>query len=343
MARCGCAGTACSCVIQGGTGIVVDGAGTESNPYVINGGGAGSGGVLTVSDTNTVNLNLLGSGTQANPYALTANATLSLGELTNVNTNSAVAGNVLAWNGTTWQPIPPTTAPVGAIAVGDGLLGDGSAPDPLRLDPAALAGFVVPTGVVTTFAGPFAPDGWLLCNDTPVGRADYAALFALIGTTYGAGNGTTTFNVPNMVNRGTVGAGSGGFSLGTYLGNSTHTHNTLDHTHPIPSHTHSVPAHEHNLGTDGRAQIALLNDGVTMRRIDRDSWTANVRTNVNLDVISSTQVQTWGAPLDGTTNFAGPWTTGAGGNGNTGAGGAGTTGDASSYQPSLALRYIIKT
>lgn len=341
MARCGCAGTSCSCVLQGGNGIVVDGAGTETNPYIISGGAGGGGGVLTVQDTQTVDLSLLGSGTVLNPYVLSANATLDLDDLNDVTATDPVDGYVLAWNGTTWQPIPPTTAPVGAIAVGDGLLGDGSGGDPLRLDPASIAGFVVPTGTVTAFAGTTAPTGYLMCNDTPVGRAAYADLFALIGITYGAGNGTTTFNVPNLVSRAVVGAGV--FDLGTPVGNSTHTHSTPAHTHPTVSHTHSVPAHEHNLGEDGRAQIALLNDGVSMRRINRDSWQANVRTDVNLDVISSTQTQTWGAPLDGSTNFAGPWTTGAGGAGSTGSGGAGTTGATTSLPPSLPLNYIIKT
>src|SRR5688500_829801 len=342
MARCGCAGTSCSCVIQGGTGITVDGAGTETNPYIISGGGAGGGGVLTVRDTQTVDLGLLGAGTEANPYVLSADATVALDDLTDVTAPNPTNGNVLAWNGTTWQPVPPTTAPVGAVAVGEGLLGDGSAGDPVRLDPAALAGFVVPTGTVFPFAGTTVPEGYLLANGAAVGRAAFAALFAVTGITYGAGNGTTTFNLPNLTNRTAVGAG-GTYTLGTFVGATTHTHSTPSHTHPLPNHTHSVPAHEHNLGRDGRARVALLLDGLFMERVDRDSWEANVRTNIHLNTGSSIANQTWGATLDGTTNFAGPWTTGAGGLGNTGAGGTGNTGTASSLPPSLPLNYIIKT
>lgn len=341
MARCGCAGTSCSCVLQAGAGITVDGAGTETNPYIISGGEGGGGGVLTVLDTQTVDLSLLGAGTTASPYILSANATLALDELVDVTATDPVDGYVLAWNGTAWQPIPPTTAPIGAIAVGDGLLGDGSAGDPIRLDPAAISGFVVPTGTVVPFAGTTTPTGYLPCNDTPVGRAAFADLFAVIGTTYGAGNGTTTFNVPNMVSRAAVGAGV--FDLGTPVGNATHTHSTPAHTHPVVSHTHEVPAHEHELGADGRAQITLAQDEIFMRRVSTTAWNANIRTNTNLNNGSSLVTNNFGAPLDGTTGFAGPWETGPGGAGSTGSGGAGTTGATTSLPPSLPLNYIIKT
>lgn len=347
MARCGCAGTSCSCVVQGGSGITVDGAGTETNPYIISGsGGAGGGGVLTVRDTQTVDLGLLGAGTVANPYILSADATVALDDLTDVDAANPASGNVLAWNGTTWQPIPPTTAPVGAVAVGEGLLGDGSAGDPVRLDPAAISGFVVPTGMVVPFAGAAAPSGYLLANGAAVGRAAFAALFDVIGITYGAGNGTTTFNVPNLTNRMAVGAG-GTYTLGEFVGATTHTHSTPGHTHPLPNHTHSVPAHEHNLGSDGVALINIQsiggNDDIFMRRSTTATWEANRRTNLNINSGASSAENGTGAPLQGTTNFAGPWTTGAGGLGNTGSGGTGNTGASSSLPPSLPLNYIIKT
>lgn len=55
-----------------------------------------------------------------------------------------------------------------------------------------------PSGSVSAFAGQSAPSGYLLCNGQAVSRTAYAALFAAIGTTYGAGDGTTTFNVPDL-------------------------------------------------------------------------------------------------------------------------------------------------
>lgn len=342
MARCGCAGGTCSCVITGGGGIVVEGAGTETNPYVISGGGGGGGGgVLTVQDTDTIDMQLAGTGTADNPYTLSANATVELGDLLDVNVDSPTDGYVLAWNGTTWQPVPPTTAPVGAIAVGDGLLGDGSSEDPLRLDPDATAGFVVPTGSVFPFAGDIPPAGYLLCNGNPVGRAMYADLFDVIGITYGAGNGSSTFNVPNMQGRFALGAGTN--PLGAQVGNSTHTHSTPAHTHSLPSHTHSVPSHEHSLGADGRALLSLSNNQVIVRRITVPQWQANWATTVSLGQQRTTRQNTTGLPLAGTTGFAGPWTSGSGGAGTSGSGGTGNTGAASSLPPSLALNYIIKT
>lgn len=60
-------------------------------------------------------------------------------------------------------------------------------------------------GTVCDFAGAAAPSGWLLCNGQAVSRATYAALFGVIGATYGAGDGSTTFNVPDLCGRVTSG------------------------------------------------------------------------------------------------------------------------------------------
>ena len=57
---------------------------------------------------------------------------------------------------------------------------------------------ITPTGAVSPFGGATAPSGWLLCNGAAVSRATYADLFAVVGTTFGSGNGSTTFNVPDM-------------------------------------------------------------------------------------------------------------------------------------------------
>lgn len=56
----------------------------------------------------------------------------------------------------------------------------------------------VPPGAVMPFAGPAQPDGWLICDGGQVSRTTRAALFAAIGTRYGTGNGTTTFNIPDL-------------------------------------------------------------------------------------------------------------------------------------------------
>jgi microcystin-dependent protein len=82
---------------------------------------------------------------------------------------------------------------------------------------------LIPPGIMLDYAGSTAPDGWLLCYGQNVSRTTYSALFAIIGTTYGAGDGSTTFTMPDC--RGRVRAGKdnmGGSAAGlltaTYFG-----------------------------------------------------------------------------------------------------------------------------
>jgi microcystin-dependent protein len=104
----------------------------------------------------------------------------------------------------------------------------------------------MPTGVISEFAGASAPAGYLLCDGAAVSRATYSDLFATIGTTFGAGNGSSTFSLPNHGGRVAAGKGSGTFAtLGATGGAETHTLTTAQmpsHTHVQNSHTHSPPA-----------------------------------------------------------------------------------------------------
>lgn len=72
----------------------------------------------------------------------------------------------------------------------------------------------IPTGVILPFGGSTVPEGFLLCNGAAISRTTYAKLFAAIGTLYGAGDGATTFNLPDMRDRFAEGAG-GTYSVGT--------------------------------------------------------------------------------------------------------------------------------
>ena len=77
----------------------------------------------------------------------------------------------------------------------------------------------VPAGCVMPYAGATAPDGWLLCHGQAVSRTTYADLFGAIGTAYGPGDGSTTFNLPDL--RGRVAAGRddmGGTDAGRLAG-----------------------------------------------------------------------------------------------------------------------------
>lgn len=71
------------------------------------------------------------------------------------------------------------------------------------------------------YAGKTAPSGWLLCDGSAVSRTTYSALYDAIGTTYGSGDGSTTFNLPNMSGRVPVGVSSP-YKLGATGGEATH-------------------------------------------------------------------------------------------------------------------------
>src|SRR6516164_470322 len=110
------------------------------------------------------------------------------------------------------------------------------------------------TGVILPFGGTAAtvPTGWLLCYGQAISRTVYAALFAVLGTTYGAGDGSTSFNLPDLRGRAVAGVdnmggtaagrltGATGSVAGTTLGatGGEETHN-LSATE-MPSHTHAV-------------------------------------------------------------------------------------------------------
>lgn len=64
--------------------------------------------------------------------------------------------------------------------------------------PVTNSASAVRPGIVSHFAANAVPPGWLKCNGAAVSRASYAALFLAIGTTYGAGDGATTFNLPDL-------------------------------------------------------------------------------------------------------------------------------------------------
>jgi microcystin-dependent protein len=71
----------------------------------------------------------------------------------------------------------------------------------------------IPTGVIWPFGGNTPPNGWLLCDGSAVSRSTYSALFAVIASKFGDGNGTTTFNLPNTARRVLMGSGGSGTSF----------------------------------------------------------------------------------------------------------------------------------
>lgn len=111
-------------------------------------------------------------------------------------------------------------------------------------------------GIVMSFAGATAPEGWLLCDGSAVSRSSYSALFATIGTTYGAGDGSTTFNVPDLTGRVVIGV-SGSHALGSTGGEASHVLTSGE----MPAHVHEVPSHGH--ANDIKATVPALTHSLT--------------------------------------------------------------------------------
>lgn len=98
---------------------------------------------------------------------------------------------------------------------------------------------LVPTGSLQMWGAATAPNGWLLCDGAAVSRSAYAILFALLGTVYGSGDGSTTFNLPDLRQRFPIGVATSG--TGSTLGT---TGGAIDHVHTIdpPNTTTSTPS-----------------------------------------------------------------------------------------------------
>ncbi len=98
----------------------------------------------------------------------------------------------------------------------------------------------VPTGCQIIGADFNPPTGWLLCNGSAISRSTYAALFAKIGTRYGVGDGSTTFNLPNKVGKVVVGADPTGADSDYLLGATGGAEEITLTPDQIPAHKHNV-------------------------------------------------------------------------------------------------------
>jgi microcystin-dependent protein len=187
---------------------------------------------------------------------------------------------------------------------------------------------LVPPGSLMMYIAAAAPGGWLVCNGSAVSRSTYAALFAVIGTTYGVGDNATTFNLPDMRGRVPVGSGTGAGlttrSLGGSGGAETHTLSTSE----IPSHSHTGTTdssgshtHTHNANNEYPGATLAFRNGVNTR-IDADAGQPN---EINLDASVALVIDSAGTHTH-------TFTTGT-----TGGGGA-----HNNMQPYMVVNYIIK-
>lgn len=197
-----------------------------------------------------------------------------------------------------------------------------------------------PVGALMPYAGATAPAGWLLCYGQAVSRTTYSDLYTAIGTTYGTGDGSTTFNLPDLRGRTIAALDNMGGSdaarldwantLGTASGSQTHTLQTTE----IPSHLHTVdpPAtatgsmsanwsHTHNsfynsdprTGAQGGDMIAYgSNSNAAWRTVNPGIGAADINHTHTVDIAQFNS-------------------------GNTGSGGA-----HNNMQPTILLNYIIR-
>lgn len=193
------------------------------------------------------------------------------------------------------------------------------------------------TGEIKAYGGNSAPAGFLLCDGTAISRTTYANLFNVVGTNFGIGDGTTTFNLPDLRGRAPVGiAPSGTFNpIGATPGAETHSQVQAPHFHTVDSHVHPIP-HRHPSPVSARSVLVVEN-----ARTDLAGWPYGISTIPSSQVGAATSTAT-----TATTQFL---NTGDPSNANSGATAPDTDSktpaisDGSSIQPSLVVNFIIKT
>jgi microcystin-dependent protein len=227
-------------------------------------------------------------------------------------------------------------------------------------------------GEIELYAGATAPDGFFICDGAAVSRTTYAALFSVVGTIYGVGDGSTSFNLPDLRTRFPVGSQVGGdYDLGDIGGEESviltaaqmplHTHTGPAHTHAMGTHVHSGPSHTHTMGThvhSGPSHTHTM--GTHVHDISISSQSGAVGTHGHLGnpgqiARSITTTGGFAAGSMGNTGSTDPGDTNASGTANTGAtdpgdtssagtgstGAAGADGSHENRPPFLALNFII--
>lgn len=157
-----------------------------------------------------------------------------------------------------------------------------------------ISALAFPPGFGADYYGGSAPAGWLFCDGSAVSRATYSALFAVIGVTYGAGNGTTTFNLPDRRGRVAAGYDAGNASgrltgstvqgvsastLGNAGGEQAHTQASGE----LATHSHGVTDPQHDHGRGFAADVAVPEVGPAYGASNPGQVTLAAATGISID------------------------------------------------------------
>lgn len=236
----------------------------------------------------------------------TTTGTLLDGSLSDNGTGTLTRVGSLTLSVSSLNVTGPTTFNSGAAGAFSMPTSRGANYDALTSNGAGAASFasVPPVGSVIMFGGSTAPNGYLLCNGQAVSRTTYATLFAIIGTAYGAGDGSTTFNVPDMRSRFASGIGNGpgltSVTRGATGGQESisqvppHNHGVTDPGHPH-TNTLSDPGHNHTLGytpvVNGLYTQDAAMDNFPSTEVDQNSttstWTDSRTTGITVTTANS--------------------------------------------------------
>lgn len=186
----------------------------------------------------------------AGPYRIfTGTGTITVGAATVLVYSEwdGTAGNTVTFQA---FPLTPSAAPTTDYQV----------PNKKYVDDEIAALDLIPVGSIFPYAGSSAPIGFLFCDGSAVSRTTYSGLFAITSTTYGVGNGSTTFNVPDL--RGGIPVGRNALdanftSLGQTGGEATHTLTVNELA--VHSHNYSVlDVSSAGFGSDGSYGFQII-------------------------------------------------------------------------------------
>ena len=203
-------------------------------------------------------------------------------------------------------------------------------------------------GIISQYIGVTAPSGYLLCDGSPVSRTTYSALWDVLrnGTSsspYGDGNGTTTFNLPNLQGRVPVGIDTTQTEFDTRGETGGSKTSTAPHTHGLASHTHTTN-HDHGAfgtsdgtgGHDHQINTAIEIAG-SLANSTEINWLVNAK-STGANYLTTDGDGAHNHTID-VPNFEG----GSGGPSNNTSDGSSASAASGNLQPYITVNYIIKT